>query len=705
LFDPTVAAGNRRASRAVLAAGALLLAVGVIGVLLVFRFVAAERTRDLQAWQIRLGIVADSRATAVDEWLEQQFGVLRDLAQNASVQLYMTEISLAGGDRTQVTDQEAQAGYLRNLLTATAEREGFGAAAASQVNANISRAGTAGIGLWDAKGQVIATSPGMPPLDARHRDFLNQRKPGGRALLDLHVGPTGQPLLGFAVPLFALQGDSSSQEIGVVFAVRPVAAELARRMVQPGETESSAETVLVRAAGKTVEYLSRLRDGTPPLTRTMALDTPNLDAAFALANPGGFAQKTDYAGRTVLVTARALAVAPWTLLRKIDAAEALAETEYRGRVLLSILLGAILLVAVVVVAVWRHGTSLRAAESAERFRVLADRFSRLSGFMRVVTDAQPTAIAAVDGHDRITFANKRAGESLGVAPEDLVGKLLDAALGPARADMFEALNKKVRNSQQPMTDVHAFGLGAGGADRVVKSDHIPLPTTDEPGAVLMVVEDITDLVRERQRRENALNRLVDALVSLVDRRDPYSANHSVRVAEVAREIAEEMKLSPAETSTARIAAALMNLGKMLVPDTLLTKQGRLDDAEMRLIRDSLQASADLISAIEFDGPVAETMRQLQENFDGSGGPRQLHGDAILLPARIVAVANAFVAMVSPRAWRPGLDMEAASQQLLRDAGAKFDRRVVVALINLLDNRGARLRWTHYGELPATVAAG
>lgn len=705
MFDPTVAAGDRRASRAVLAAGALLLALGVVGVIMVFRFVAGERERDLQSWQVRLGIVADSRATAVDEWLEQQFGVLRDIAQNTSVQLYMTEMALAGGNRSQVTDQEAQAGYLRNLLTATAEREGFSVAASPQVNANVSRAGTAGIGLWDARSQLVAASPGMPPLDARHRDFLAQRKPGSRALLDLYVGPTGQPLLGFAVPVFAVQGDAGSQEIGVVFAVRPAAAELARRLVQPGETETAAETVLVRSGGKTVEYLSRLRDGTPPLSRAMALDTPSLDAAFALANPGGFAQRTDYAGTTVLLTARALSVAPWTLVRKIDASAALAETEYRGRVLLSILLGAILLTAVVIIAVWRHGTSLRAAESAERFRVLADRFGRLSGFMRVVTDAQPTAIAAVDGRDRITFANKRAGEALGVAAEDLVGKQLDAALGPARAEIFEALNKKVRGSHLPSTDVHAFGLGGDDGDRVVKSDHIPLPTTDEPGAVLMVVEDITDLVRERQRRENALNRLVDALVSLVDRRDPYAANHSVRVAEVAREIADEMKLAPAESSTARIAAALMNLGKMLVPDTLLTKQEKLNDTEIRLIRDSLQTSADLISAIEFDGPVAETMRQLQENFDGSGHPRRLAGDAILLPARIVAVANAFVAMVSPRAWRPGLDVDAASAQLLKDAGSKFDRRVVVALINLLDNRGARRRWAHYGELPATVAAG
>ena len=118
MYDPTVPERNRRARNTVLLSAALLVAVAAVGVFLAFRFVAAERERDLAGWQVRLGIVADSRAAAVDEWLAQQFGVMRELAENASLQIYLTEMALAQGDATKVTDVEAQTAYLRNLVTA-----------------------------------------------------------------------------------------------------------------------------------------------------------------------------------------------------------------------------------------------------------------------------------------------------------------------------------------------------------------------------------------------------------------------------------------------------------------------------------------------------------------------------------------------------------------------------------------------------------
>src|SRR5207302_2662956 len=133
------------------------------------------------------------------------------------------------------------------------------------------------------------------------------------------------------------------------------------------------------------------------------------------------------------------------------------------------------------------------------------------------------------------------------------------------------------------------------------------------------------------------------------RRDKYAADQSTRVATLSRAVAEEMELPPGLAETVETAGYLMNFGKLLVPPELLTKTGPLSEAEMVLIRSSIQTTADIIAGIEFDGPVVETLRQMQERFDGEG-PRGLKGDAILLTARIVAVANAFVAMASPRAY-------------------------------------------------------
>jgi HD-GYP domain-containing protein (c-di-GMP phosphodiesterase class II) len=218
-----------------------------------------------------------------------------------------------------------------------------------------------------------------------------------------------------------------------------------------------------------------------------------------------------------------------------------------------------------------------------------------------------------------------------------------------------------------------------------------------PRGVLVIDQDITQAVAERERRERNLQQLVQTLVTVVDRRDPHAAHHSSRVAIAARATAGEMGLEEVLVETAAIAGSLLNLGKILVPSQLLTKEGQLSEEEMRTVRDSIQTSAELIEGIEFDGPVVETLRQAQERWDGSGVPRGLKGDQILVTARIIAVANAFVAIVSPRAHRPGVDFDAAVESLLKQIGSAFDRAVVAALIHYMDNRGGRERWADFVE--------
>jgi HD-GYP domain-containing protein (c-di-GMP phosphodiesterase class II) len=218
--------------------------------------------------------------------------------------------------------------------------------------------------------------------------------------------------------------------------------------------------------------------------------------------------------------------------------------------------------------------------------------------------------------------------------------------------------------------------------------------------VLVVEHDITEAVTERERRERTLRQLVGMLVRLVDRRDPFAADHSARVAAVARAVAEEMGLDPVTIDTVETAGKLMNLGKILVPSEVLTKPAGLTDDEIRRVRESLQTVAAFLEDVEFDGPVVETLRQLRERWDGTGAPAGLAGEAILLPARIVAVANAFVAMVSDRAFRAGIGLDAAAERLLAECGRAFDRRVVAALVNRLDNRGGRQEWAGFRETRA-----
>jgi hypothetical protein len=186
----------------------------------------------------------------------------------------------------------------------------------------------------------------------------------------------------------------------------------------------------------------------------------------------------------------------------------------------------------------------------------------------------------------------------------------------------------------------------------LRSEHIPIAATSSmPRGVLVVEQDITEAVTERERRERTLSQLIRSLVGVVDRRDPNAADHSMRVAEVARRIAREMGIEPLLVETAETAGRLMNLGKILVSEDLLTRTEGLSKEEIERVREGIQASADLLEGIEFDGPVVETLRQVQEMWDGSGGPAGREGGDIIVTARIVSVANTFVALTSPRAHR------------------------------------------------------
>ncbi len=227
----------------------------------------------------------------------------------------------------------------------------------------------------------------------------------------------------------------------------------------------------------------------------------------------------------------------------------------------------------------------------------------------------------------------------------------------------------------------------------------PWRRRDPTRSVLVVEQDITPAVVEREKRERTQQQLVKTLVAVVDRRDPYAAHHSQRVAQVARRIAEEMGLDPVLAETAETAGNLMNLGKILVPAQVLTRSGDLSAAEKRQIRESIQLGADLLEGVEFDGPVVPTLRQAQERWDGAG-PLGMKGDDILVTARVVAVANFFVALVSPRAHRPGVELDQAVDTIFRQSGHAFDRRVVAAFLNDLDNHGGRARWALFSQPPA-----
>lgn len=672
----------------VLAAAAVLMAIVVAGTLGAFWFIEGQRAREERALALRLGSTADARAGAIGDWVARQVDAPRGLAENQTLQLYLSELADAEGDRSKVTDEPAQINFVRSLLAVAGERLGFTPQRlAGGVNASLVR-GTAGIGfsVLDPSLRTLL-STGEPPVLEGTLRAIAERGLAGPAF-DLVPGPGGRALFVAAAPVAALQGESGAAPVGVVFGLRDVEPELFQLLDRPPMTEQTAQALLLRRGDGAVDLLSPLRDGTRPFGRRIGLAPGGIAETFAVSAPAGFAILPDLRDIEVVIAARAVPGTNWTVALKIDRVEALGEVDSRLRRWLILLTLGTLAIGLAVIAVWRHGASERASAAAAESAAMARRFAAQSELLRSITDSQTARIFIVGQDGRVNFANRRLSEDLGESGSAIEGKRLGAVFGPAGARRYEEALRLVmeRRTGHSVTD----RTEQDGEVRVMRAEHVPV-TGDDGLSMLVVEEDITEAVVEREKRARILQEVVDVLVRLVDLRDPFAANHSKRVAAIAREIAVELDLDEKTIEATETAGRLMNLGKALIPEALLTRQGRLSDEEHAQIREALRQGIDMLDGIEFGGPVVETLRQAQERWDGTG-PNRLAGEAILMPARIIAVANAFVAMTSPRAHRPGAGLDEAMAQVQVSAGKTVDRRVVAALVNLVENRGGRTRF-------------
>ncbi len=201
-----------------------------------------------------------------------------------------------------------------------------------------------------------------------------------------------------------------------------------------------------------------------------------------------------------------------------------------------------------------------------------------------------------------------------------------------------------------------------------------------------------DLAMEQSRLHleklrSSLEDTVRAIATIVEMRDPYTAGHQVRVADLAAAIAKQMALPEEQMHAIHLAGVVHDLGKIKIPAEILSKPGKITDLEYSLIKVHPQAGYDILKGIDFPWPIAQMVLQHHERLDGSGYPQGLKGDAILLEARILAVADVVEAVSSHRPYRPGLGIEVALEEITKQRGVHYDPRVVDVCLSVFREHG------------------
>ncbi len=289
----------------------------------------------------------------------------------------------------------------------------------------------------------------------------------------------------------------------------------------------------------------------------------------------------------------------------------------------------------------------------------------------------------------LVYVNPRCAEIVGEGSADaLIGTDLfrwvtEADRDKVAADLGRLLDGK--------TTSVAFEFGARRWDgaTIQVGANAACATHEGRPAMIGMLQDISDKNRAEEASRRYVARLRTALKSTVqvattisEMRDPYTAGHERRVAEIAVAIGAELGFDAGRQEGLEVAGHLHDVGKIIIPSEILSKPGKLSPIEFQLVQGHAQASCDVLKGVEFPWPVAQVALQHHERMDGSGYPQGLQGEAILIEARIMAVADVVEAMSSHRPYRPGLGIETALVEIERGRGTAYDADVADACLRL-----------------------
>jgi putative nucleotidyltransferase with HDIG domain len=218
-----------------------------------------------------------------------------------------------------------------------------------------------------------------------------------------------------------------------------------------------------------------------------------------------------------------------------------------------------------------------------------------------------------------------------------------------------------------------------------------------PVGIIGVSRDITERMKAEEELQQTLESLrkavgvtIQVMVSAVEMRDPYTAGHQIKVANLACAIAKEMGLPKDKIEGLRMAGSIHDIGKLSIPAEILSKPTKLTNIEFSLIKEHSLIGYEMLKDVESPWPLAQIVYQHHERMDGSGYPRNLKGDEILMEARIMAIADVVESMASHRPYRPGLGIDAALAEIEKNKGTHYDNTVADACLRLFREKGYQL---------------
>ena len=317
---------------------------------------------------------------------------------------------------------------------------------------------------------------------------------------------------------------------------------------------------------------------------------------------------------------------------------------------------------------------------------------KIKGNYEKICSIIPNALIIADEKGKIIFWNKAAEKTFGYTSEEALNNDLLNILVPSEYHQFfkEGFNRFKDTGEGPIIEKPSEFIA-----KKKNGNNFPIEITlsaievDGKWYSLATIRDISEhkrieesLIRAHQKLEGMLNNAVNTLVKIIELRDSYTSGHQKRVSKLAVAIARKMGLNEKKVKLIKIAALVHDIGKVGIPSEILNKPTKLTDLEFNLIQAHPQAGYNILKEVNFPWSVEEIILQHHERIDGSGYPRKLKDDEIMVEARIIAVADVVEAMSSHRPYRPALGIKKALEEISQNRGILYDPKVVDICLQL-----------------------
>jgi PAS domain S-box-containing protein len=656
----------------------LVISVGIA--LLAVRAVRDNKASVLENQQKRFQLLIQGRTEVIASWLENLSHQGDRLIKSDLFRLYASEVDTYAGDLSNLfgrlhSDQpvEGQEGstlaeqlpMMENMLREFSTYAGF-------LNARIlSRKGEA----------YIATDGYLPPMNQEQIDLaMAAIKDDGPQYSTLRKTAQGLEMDVF-VPIYppdAVGGTDQTagqKAVGVLMMTRQVSGKITELLSNSPLAAKGEKTRLMQKSGAGYREVA-------PWTADGFLDVGfpvKVDDDGHI--PFGLRPSIEEAAARVYSMGVRIPGPAWWLVQEIDYGQAMKPVvDYDRTVYIVAGLG-ILTALLIAGLAWWILAGVQSQRIAEQFRALATQIEEQKLFIDSINANIDEFIVLKDAQGKFTYVNDAFASAAGRPREELIGMDTAAVFGYDTAKRLESIDDVVVRENRKMTvNEPIFIRSRRHQFQVSKSPYCAKDGTCQ--GIVEVYRDVTEFVAAQEKNKRLIRNAMEALGSTIEAADPYLGGHTKLLAGLSVEVAKAMHLSEMDIAEIETAANLSQIGKMFVPNEILTKPGKLTPEEMTVMEGHVEHAYRILKDIDIAEGVLTAIYQMNERLDGTGYPKKLADGEIIVLARILSALNVFCAMIRPRSYR-GAKAPEQALEILSSESDRFDPAVVAALADVV----------------------